>query len=180
MNTRSLGFRIAGISLLCASALVSMPADAQVRPAYTKNVDEPGRLPYEYAIGIGPTYGCFDSAGTTCFNFQSLGNVFIFDGPPVPAGKRLIVQSISAVMPTATAANLLVGLQTVPYLGVYYLKWASAGPFFPLSSGRFGMNATLFATYGPGESPHFILYSPPTGSGLGSVSINGYLIDATN
>jgi hypothetical protein len=75
----------AGTIALAAGMLGADGAFGQIRPADTKNVDEPGRLPYEQVIEFS-RFGC---STTNCSNFRLLGGTFLFDAPPGPAGKRL-------------------------------------------------------------------------------------------
>lgn len=84
--TRRLAAAAATIAL-AAGMLGADGAFGQVRPAYTKNVDEPGRLPYEQIIEFS-RFGC---STTNCSKFRLLGGTFLFDAPLVPAGKRLVL-----------------------------------------------------------------------------------------
>lgn len=139
-----------------------------------KNLNEPGREPYEYGIE-------FDSSSCSfnCSNFAHLGQVIVFDGPVVPAGKRLIVQHVSGRLPNTGSDEVSVLLQAQQVLAQQTVKWAFYGPFF-IQSTMPGFSAEAFATYGPGERPHFNLRLPVANNFLAYVSIAGYLIDATN
>lgn len=157
--------------------LQAQPAAAQIRPAYTKNVDQPGRLPYEAYVAFS-RFGC----SANCTNFASLfGSTFLFDAPAVPAGKRLVLQWVSANIPGNNAFDQ-VALQSSRVFSAQHLKWSYAGPFFGEfpSSGVFGMSAGTFATYGPGESPHIFVFINSASNFDGSVTLAGYLIDAVN
>jgi hypothetical protein len=101
--------------LACASGLALLvalghfgakPLMAQIRAALVKNVDEPGRTPYQ------STASCSVDLIGECFaNFAT-----------VPAGKRLIVQHLSGVMNCSTqraclASYMRVGIQFQPFYG---------------------------------------------------------------
>ena len=168
-----------GLVFLFAMGLVetqlSGDALAQIRPAYTKNVDEPGRQPYEYYIEFGVSSGC----SFNCSNFVSFGSVILFDGPEVPAGKRLVIQHLSGRLPNNSGTNVSVALQQSQVLSLQLVKWAFFGPFFAQFS-MVGFHGEAFATYGPGERPHFNVVLPDQNNFIGYVNISGYLIDANN
>jgi len=54
---------------------------AQTRPALVKDVDEPGRVPFQYIASAAPGPGA-SSCGVNFCNFEL---------PAVPAGKRLVI-----------------------------------------------------------------------------------------
>jgi hypothetical protein len=60
---------------------------AQAHPALVRSVDEPGRVPYQYAIELSSNDSrCGGNPAHNCF--------VVF--PAVPAGKRLVIQHVSA------------------------------------------------------------------------------------
>jgi hypothetical protein len=150
-------------------------ADAQVRPAYVKNVDEPGRMPYEECI----EFSVVACSSLNCSNFHSFGPSYLFDGPAVPAGKRLIVQRVSGRLPNNTGSGVSVALQGSQIVALQSVKWVHFGPYYSQSS-MVGFAAQAFATYGPGERPHLNVILPDDNNNVGFVTISGYLIDATN
>lgn len=68
------------------------PLLAQIRAAWVKNIDEPGRSPYQ-SSSLGT------SKYTTCDVAFS----------PVPAGKRLVVESLSVLADIPVATNVGLG-----------------------------------------------------------------------
>lgn len=163
---------------MLATLLVVQDAAAQVRPAYTKNVDERARMPYAFEVEFSP-----GSCERNCFNFAGNSFSYDFDAPAVPAGKRLVIESVSAILPSSALANRI-ALKTMATNSVTGAqKWAYYGPYFTVPSGLIagvGMSSTAFVTYGPGESPHIsLILGSRIGLG-GSVTLSGYLIDAVN
>jgi hypothetical protein len=98
MMTRWLGKLILAAVVL-GGAMNILPfclddASAQVRPSITKNVDEPGRIPYQQAFTSwrgGP-----DCAETYC------GHSF----PAVPANKRLVITNMFGTVYVSPAAQI--------------------------------------------------------------------------
>jgi hypothetical protein len=151
-------------------------AGAQVRPAYTKNVDEPGRAPYEVWTEFS-SFNC--SFG--CTNFTIFFDTILFDLPAVPAGKRLVIQNVSGRIPTRSGGH--VALQSERVISLQKVKWGFFGPFFPfadVSVGLSGFSSQAFTTFGPGEVPHVNIYAPSHSSYDSSITFSGYLIDAAN
>jgi hypothetical protein len=144
---------------------------AQVRAATTKNIDEPGRQPYEVWVDFN-----FAGCEVGCSNYTSLGDIAIFDLPPVPAGKRLVIRHISGRLPT-TSLEAHVAFQAQRVMALQSLKWTFFGPFY-LSSNMVGFSSEVFTTYGPGETPHVNLYIPSHNSFFADMAVSGYLIDA--
>ncbi|WP_347985961.1 hypothetical protein [Methylomonas sp. AM2-LC] len=156
-------------------AVMLIPAQQVVAaPALVKNVDQPGRQPYEMWIEFGTSYCSFN-----CSNIYSYGGVTLFDGPAVPAGKRLIIQGVSASIP-ANSSMITISLQTSQILSNQYVKWQYSGPYYLqyTSGNSYGMSSPTFVEYGPGESPHLRIYTANPNSVIGNVTLNGYLIDA--
>lgn len=175
--------RVFAIALLSAAALLSMAgASAQIRPAYTKDVDARGRVPYNVNVEFTRS-----SCSFNCTNFITSTTapgvrVLLFDAPAVPAGKRLIIESVSAEVPSNNAVNSI-SFQSLPILSNQRAKWQYHGPFFNTVSGGTGlsgMSAVAFVTYEPGESPHIRVRVGDSSTFFASISIGGYLIDAIN
>jgi len=106
--------------------------------------------------------------------------VATFDLRPVPAGKRWIVQSASGglVNGNGRTNNIELGnsRDSILFDG---MKWTFGGPFFPgtsFSSAIF--STTLYATFGPGETPTVRVAATPNLSGYSVIVFSGYLIDA--
>ena len=161
-----------------ATLLVVQDAAAQVRPAYTKNVDERGRVPYAFEVEFTP-----GNCGSNCFNFAGNSFSYDFDAPAVPAGKRLVIESVSAILPSNQLTNRLAPKTMATNSVTGAQKWAYYGPYFGVPGGLIagvGMSSMAFVTYGPGESPHIsLILGNRIGIG-GSVTLSGYLIDAVN
>lgn len=87
---------------------------------------------------------------------------------------------ISAALTSTSTSNIL-SLQSVPSLANTNLKWQYAGPWFLLPGAlTAGMSSAAFVTYEGGERPHIRVHSGVVVGTKGNVTINGYLIDATN
>ncbi len=85
---RKLTFGAAGLAVLALIFHATAgEAIAQIRPAYTKNVDEPGRMPYQNTVNI---------SGITFGNCSNVLCAVAF--PTVPTGKRLVVEHVSVNM----------------------------------------------------------------------------------
>lgn len=138
------------------------------------NPDEPGRQPYVASLAFSQ-YGCFS---LQCANFVKQGSAVLFDGPEVPAGKRLVIKYVSGYLPNADTASLAVGLQSEQILTLSEVIWSFFGPFYALKGPVIGFSSQAFATYGPGERPHVHVVAPAINDFVGLVSLSGYLIDA--
>lgn len=166
---RSICWLVPALGLLASAA-----ASAQVRPAYTKNVDERGRAPYEMYVEFS-RFGC----SFNCANFGNFGSIYLFDAPAVPAGKRLVVEQVTGRLPSNSTADISVALQSQVVISLQFVKWAYFGPF-QTQSNTVAFRSDAFATYGPGEQPHFHLVLPDENNIIGFVTLSGYLIDANN
>jgi hypothetical protein len=169
--TKSFGAAaLAGLILACSA---SQPAIAQVRAALTKNVDEPGRLPFEAVI----RYSRFGCISANCSAFSTIfATDLSFDGPVVPSGKRLIVQSVVGTVPTNSA----------PCVIALKVGNAPISPFkaaFPMCTQvpqGYMVSGNAFATYEGGEAIHILVSGYPLNGFDSFVTITGYLIDASN
>ncbi len=168
-KTSLIGFlMILGLTFL----LTAGEAVAQIRPAYTKNVDERGRIPYQQrASQIGFIAGCDQ---TNCN----------LDLPPAPAGKRLVVEHVSIL-------HWCVG--QAPALSTIDLQSMEPGNLFPrafLPVAAVGFSGAYQAVVDkpvrlyvePGHFPRvYTQYTCNMGTYFRmDVSVVGYLIDATN
>jgi hypothetical protein len=151
-------FQLAGALALLAvlGKFYAVPAIAQIKTALVKNVDERGRSPYQQGIFLQCTAG----GGFCDFNF-----------PPVPAGKRLVVEHISANIfaPSGINAAFLVVSG-----GAYFSLPAHS---FSLSS-LYSVNEVVLGYYEAGQSPLFRLApSVSDGSANAGATLTGYLVD---
>jgi hypothetical protein len=165
---------VAGVGAVLS--FVAPKAIAQIRAALVKNVDEPGRAPYDVYVEVS-TFSCFFGG---CSNFGNFGGTVLFDLPAVPAGKRLIIKRVSGRLPSSTAVNAHIGFQTSQVISFQLVKWAYFGPFFSEFGVVQSFTADTEVTYGPGEQPHIHMFLPSQTNTTGFLQISGYYIDATN
>jgi hypothetical protein len=149
------------LSLAVLGHFYSKPLMAQVRAALVQSVDEPGRNPFQDK----ELFSC--TVGSTFCN----GDFTI-----VPAGKRLVVTSVSAfVDSTGTAPNCNLGSSS----GTVAFFTGVRGPVGSGSS-RYFVNQPLQAYFNTGEIPHLFcgLNSTPDTftSGFASAVLTGYYI----
>lgn len=99
----------------------------------------------------------------------------------MPAGKRLVVQWVSASLPAASSFNSI-SFQKTRVVANQGTLWEYHGPYFFITpAGDLpGMNSGAFFTVEPGESPHIRVKVSDLSNFVGSVTIGGYLIDAVN
>jgi hypothetical protein len=156
-------------------------AIAQIRAALVKNVDEPGRTPYITTSAFLPNAGgCFSGS---CANYVDGTTFAIFDLPPVPAGKRWIVTQIAGGFVNGNGRHTLIEVRN-GRSGIVFdnLKWIFSGPFgvgSNFSSSVF--SEQLFATFEPNEVPTLRVSTNSANlTGYSVITLEGYLIDATN
>lgn len=95
-TTRSrhmLAFLAPALALVALTGLAAGEAAAQVRPAYVKNVDEPGLVPFKMSFRVSQN----DCNCTNCCFVQS---------ETVPAGKRLVIRNVAGYVALQAFANL--------------------------------------------------------------------------
>ena len=161
-------------------ALWSSESVAQTRPAIVKNVDEPGRTPWETRSQFLPNAGgCYGTSD--CYNYSEGTGFALFDLRPVPAGKRWVVQSATGYFVSGKdrVINIELGY---PRGGLVFdgTKWAFAGPFYQGTSFNAAIfRADVFAVFGPGDTPFVRVTATPSLSGYMVIAFSGYLIDAT-
>jgi hypothetical protein len=146
-------------------------AFAQIRPAYTKNVDEPGRLPYQNIVN-------FDSGSCISTSFC------IVSFPAVPAGKRLVVEEITVLAGVASGGspNLVAfGDDFATNVGNIYIvkNDFSVGPTI-IGNTFFSMDRPVHVFYEPGATPKVKISVSTAFAFVCNMSLHGYLIDATN
>jgi hypothetical protein len=184
---RSRLVRFALVGAVVAGVLAVLPVFtatntfAQIRAALVKNVDEAGRTPWTTRSQILPGSGCFGTSD--CFNYSEFPTAATFDLPPVPAGKRWIVQSASGGLTNGAGHTLQIELGAPRPGGIVFDadKWIYAGPFFAgtaFSSAVF--STTTHVIFGPGETPFVRVSASPGMVGYSVITFSGYLIDATN
>jgi len=129
---------------------------AQVRAALIKNVDEKGRIPYQQS---GAT-----SCGTGLCDFSF---------PIVPAGKRLVVEHVSANIYVNTGGVNATFLEGAGGFTVFSLPGrAMATPQL------IGVNEQVLAYYEAGQTPFYrVAFSVGDANDSYSVAITGYLVD---
>lgn len=169
--------------LAAVGAVVAVTPDplvAQIRAAFVKNVDETYRQPYEVYSEFWAVASSSDQCTLNCANWSQGWNSFLFDLPPVPAGKRLVIKHVSGRLGT-TDTTVHVVFQDSQVLMPQLVRWSYFGPFYPAAAGgMIGFNAEASFTYGPGERPHVNLLLPGHNNSLSYIMVSGYLIDATN
>jgi len=157
----------------------SNEAVAQVRPALVKNVDEPGRTPWETRTQFLPNAGgCW--VPSDCYNYTDGTGFAVFDLRPVPAGKRWIVQMATGGLVNGQSRITSIELTNGRGFLVFdNIKWIFSGPFTAGTSFDSAIfSANLFATFGPGETPSVRVTGNPNLSGYSVIVFSGYLIDA--
>jgi len=155
------------------------PAAAQTRAVPVRNVDEPGRNPYQGWVS-------FDAS-------RASGDGFFCQLPPnppvcnaiyatVPAGKRLVVENITGTI-TVVAPNFpgVVQLQT----GNPFTHLVTVPTFLmpgDVGNGRlqYGVNAQIKNYVEAGSFPTIQIsaFFAPGSLAFGQLSISGYLVDA--
>jgi hypothetical protein len=153
-------------------SLTAQKAISQIRAALTKNVDEPGRLPYQAEVDFG---GC------------SGGNSFcIVAFPPVPAGKRLVVEEVTALafVRNGGQVNLFAfGDGVITNTGNVAIMQPTFTPLFAADSFSvaWSIDKQIKVYYEPGTTPKVKIQASVGFGALGSnMTLHGYLIDATN
>ncbi len=168
-------------ALTILGTFTAKPVLAQVRAALVKNVDEPGRTPWETRSQFLPNAGgCYGSSD--CYNYSDGSTFAVFDLRPVPAGKRWVVQSISGglVGGNGRTTNIELGVNR-GFLVFDGIKWIFGGPYYAGANFNSAVfSANTFVTFGPGETPFIRVTATPNLAGYSVIVVSGYLIDATN
>jgi len=175
MRTAFGAFFLSVLVFLFALGMVgTMPdeAAAQIRAAYTKNVDEPGRVPYQYMREVNPSDVC-------------TGNFCLIPFTAVPAGKRLVLQHVTALVAVADT-----GQPSFAALGDYAVTNQGnvaiiSQPFTKTTVSILGttfwaLDAPVHAYYEPGATPKLKFFSSAASGFVMNFSLHGYLIDASN
>lgn len=152
-------------------SIVADRAIAQVRAALVKNIDEPGRMPYQQLVQFS-TSECV----SVLFCIVSFN--------PVPAGKRLVVEHVSMLVFVQDGGqpNLLAfgdGFSTNTG------NVAILENDFKVGRSVLGQTAWSFSRpdrvyYEAGQTPKVKVGASAAFGFDGNASLHGYLIDATN
>jgi len=161
---------LAAIGLLLVAVLAdrfsSTRALAQtIQAALVKNVDEPGRNPYQASVSTN----CW---GTYCF----------LSFPAVPAGKRLVIEHVAGWIVAGTNSSTIVAALR-PQGTAGNLDANPSDPVVPLKlfdvtqdAQQLGVNTPVHFYAEEGESPKVTIFSD-AGLGTTAFSLTGYLID---
>jgi hypothetical protein len=135
------------------------PVLAQVRAALTKNIDEKGRVPYMQQVFLD----CVVGSNFCDFNF-----------PAVPAGKRLVIEHVSANISTQAAFGVNATFLIAPG-GAFSLPGRTMA-----SPQVIGVNEPVLAYFEAGESPLYrVVYNSPLNFGFMTAVLSGYMVDLT-
>lgn len=160
--------QIAGVLVLLAvlGKFYAVPLMAQVRAALVKNLDEPGRTPYQSTQSCNTLAGLFCSADLTA----------------VPAGKRLVIQHLSGFV-------ICESINSNCEIQFYYVALTTKGVPFPGPGSDFAyvpmqtspnswtaINQDVRLYVEPGAIPEYRM-SFNSGPVSAAVTITGYLVD---
>jgi hypothetical protein len=163
-------------ALTVVGAFTTKPLLAQIRAAFVENVDEPGRSPYT-------------SFATLNSNSCSGGGCLLFFAQ-VPAGKRLIVTSVTGQFNVATpsiVSNVLLdSVIKKPSSGsIHTVVRIPATPIANTANGTnmIGVSATLLAFFATFDQPALSIASDISGltrvDDAGMFTLSGYLVDCS-
>jgi hypothetical protein len=148
--------------------LSAEPAMAQVRAALTKNVDEPGRMPFTENPLVLTSTCTFNSVLYFCrVNFSA-----------VPAGKRLVVEHISSFI-ALSATGSPDSIRFIDRFGGT-AEWVQ--PTFTTrvnTTSHFFLDRPTLVYYEPGDTPQ-VLVATTVQPTVVEVILHGYFIDAAN
>lgn len=158
----------AACAVTCGVLSLASPerVQAQIRPAYTKNVDEKGRIPYQTEQLI---------ITSTC-TFNGFLYFCNHELPAVPAGKRLVIEQVT--MFAALASGDPDSFRFIDAVSNGTLAWIQ--PTFsrrPTIPTHFFLDRPVHVYYEPNQTPS-IRFSA-SGQPLSiEFTVHGYLIDA--
>ena len=158
MKTKLMMFAGAVVFLAGLGHFSAKPLMAQIRAALVKNIDEPGRSPYQSANHC-------ESSGPALF----CGGQFA----TVPLGKRLVIQHVSI------SFFCSLGCSYTPFLvGIAGQAGADAVAAYVLPSGSQGgsVDQNILLYIEPGNTPIFATNFTRSSSGV-SITLTGYLVD---
>jgi hypothetical protein len=155
---------------MCGLVLLASPetTQAQIRPVYTKNLDEKGRAPYQIEQLFIVSSCTFNGILYFCDHTM----------PAVPAGKRLVIEHITMFAALAGGVPDSVRfMHPVFFSTVFWIQ-----PTFTtraISGTHFFLDRPTNVYYEAGQTP--ILRLQTTGQPQSvEFTIHGYLIDAVN
>lgn len=155
---------IAFLSIAASASMFSPHVLAQAKPALVRDIDEPGRNPYQKSIVLnqGAAAGCTTIA---CF--------FVFD--TVPAGKRLVITYVSAGWALASGG--------AGASAIMYLDGTNSGPtpylVAPVNTGfNYYVSAGPVTFYAePGYTPTVVVGGQFLATGITAVvHLTGYFV----
>lgn len=166
MRNRSLFGAAALASLIALGQFGAKPLIAQIRAALVKNIDEPGRTPYQ------SSQSCSTPGNTVCGA----------DMMPVPAGKRLVIQHLSGVVICESINNNCELQVNYVFLTTTKDQVGLAGgdsayvPMQTSANSRTAVNQDVRLYVEPGGVPEFqmVFNSGPV---FAFMTITGYLVD---
>ena len=176
---------LGGLTLTCAgvsaadTVRVTNPA---TEPVLTSRVDEPARVPYQVQLG--------GTSGNSC---ESLVSTITCGGRinGVPAGKRLVVQSISGSLianSAPTSGQILVATESnsAGYFGVPSISnlpniivIPGQLPFADGASNVFFQSHVVFYLDGGVPAQVYVSLSGATSGDRAVITVTGYVIDCT-
>lgn len=167
-NRYMLAFLVPALAL-AALGLAAGEASAQTRPAYVKNVDEPGLVPFRMTFRVTQS----DCGCTNCCFVQS---------ETVPAGKRLVIRKVSGYVSLTAFANLgpVTLSQQTPSFDLTLI--ATMRPTFRTQWNggdypAYEFNDDVLGYVDAGNKARFAIYTGGSwGFTGGLVSINGYYV----
>jgi hypothetical protein len=170
MKNRLLQF--AGVLAILAvlGKFYAVPLIAQIRAALVKNVDEPGRSPYQQGTQCSSSNGGCDA---------------IFAA--VPGNKRLVLQTVSAQAQVLPAAAELLDfyLNDGSQLNVgffpprLYLNPVVMTRFSNNFEAIYNFSAKTDHFFEPGTTPRLTIFVADSNTVILSATLTGYLIDLT-
>jgi hypothetical protein len=157
MKQKLLTFAGALALLAVVGKFYAVPVMAQVRAALVKNLDEPARNPY------------MQTAFVSCSSPTTLCDILF---PAPPAGRRLVVQHLSANIgaPNGINVSLLLAPGNVQFALPAHVDQAPA---------NLSVNEPVLAYFEPGQIPLYRIAIPVGSSVAASAVISGYLVDLT-
>lgn len=159
-------FGIVGIGLVLV--LHAGSAAAQTRAALTKNVDEPGRTPYQQSQIFSPSACTFNSVLYFCR----------LAFPSIPNGKRLVLEHASIfVAETDSGAP-----DSLRFLNAFNGTALWVQPAFTPrvnTPSHFFLERDVLVYYEGGEIPT-VLLAVTAPLAAAEMTVHGYLIDASN
>jgi hypothetical protein len=146
---------------------------AQIRAALVKNVDEPGRMPYQHEVDFG-------------FNFNGCSTrLCLVAFPAVPAGKRLVVEHVSALVDITNGGQPTLfafsdsGATNTGNVAIIQPDFKIGAVFGADTFWSIDRNVLVY--YEAGVAPSLkLLVNNDLGPLISNFTLHGYLIDATN